>query len=40
MTSGQPTTRMLENGFDAFTAMDATGTANIKTTAIYARITS
>lgn len=34
------TTRMLENGFDAFTAMDATGHSNIKTTAIYARITS
>lgn len=34
------TTRMLENGFDAFTAMDATGHSNIKTTAIYARISS
>jgi hypothetical protein len=31
---------MLENGFDAFTACDATGHKDIKTTTIYARTTS
>jgi integrase len=34
------TTRMLENGYDAFTACDATGHKDIKTTAIYAQTTS
>jgi integrase len=34
------TTRMLENGYDAYTACDATGHKDIKTTAIYARTTS